>query len=351
MKEAKHIFIFYIFSAVNRFRVGDKVRLMDEAVACEVSRIISDKLVELHDEIGFKYTVNIGEIVPLFEGGAYSAEEKTDSPTESIIQNKPEPLIQFFSNTASLFLCAVPENFDSLLNTPYKIYLVNSSEEIILYSLFQSNAEASSYGVLNAGKEIFGGIFSPLKKSSSVFLKLNFIVHSPESKIATRELLVSPEDFTDEKLFHSRELFRKHILSFDCFAKDEIQIPDKDITKLIDHFSPVEKKVRKEKVPSRKRTNEPLLLENEKTVDLHIEELTEDYSHMSNAEIISLQLNHFHKELDTAMLKHYYRIIFIHGKGNGVLRKRIRNELDAMNLKYKDADTSRFGFGATEVLL
>ena len=72
---------------------------------------------------------------------------------------------------------------------------------------------------------------------------------------------------------------------------------------------------------------------------------------MSNAEIISLQLNHFRKELDTALLKHYYRIIFIHGKGNGVLRNRIRNELDAMKLKYKDADTGRFGFGATEVLL
>jgi dsDNA-specific endonuclease/ATPase MutS2 len=94
-----------------------------------------------------------------------------------------------------------------------------------------------------------------------------------------------------------------------------------------------------------------MLLTNEKTVDLHVEELTNDYTHMSNAEIITLQLNHFHKELDKAILNHYYRIIFIHGKGNGILRGRIRSELDAMKLKYRDADTNRFGFGATEVLL
>jgi hypothetical protein len=352
MKEAKLISTFCIFNVVNnRFRIGDKVRLMDEAVECEVSRILSDKLVEIRDENGFEYTVNINEIVPLFDGGTFSADEKTNVPEESIVQSKHESFVQFFVNAASLFLCAVPEDFDSLLNTSYKIYLVNSSEEIILYSLFQANAEASSYGVLNAEEEIFAGTFSPVKKSSSLSLKLNFIIHSAENKIAIREFLLSSSDFTDERRFHSHELFIKHILSFDCFEQDEIKIPDEDITKLVDHFSPAEKKVPKEKTRTRKKTSEPSLLTNEKTVDLHIEELTDNYTHMSNAEIISLQLSHFRKELDTALLNHYYRIIFIHGKGNGVLRSRIRSELDAMKLKYKDADMARFGFGATEVLL
>ena len=93
------------------------------------------------------------------------------------------------------------------------------------------------------------------------------------------------------------------------------------------------------------------MFSNEKTVDLHIEELTDDYSGMNNSEMLHLQLSHFHKELDDAMLHHYYRIIFIHGKGNGILKNRIRKELDRMNLKYRDAETSKFGFGATEVLL
>lgn len=354
-RAVKPVFTFYIFNGVkNRFKVGDKVQLMDEAAECEVIHIVSDKMVKVRDENGFEYTVNISEIVPLFNAGNFSDKQKTEVSTTNIIQDKSESLLSFFSNAASLFLCAVPENFDSLLNTPYKVYLVNSSEEIILYSLHQQNVseEASSYGMLNPGEEIFAGVFSHGKKASAVLLKLKCIIHSDESKIVERQFLLSPENFTNEKLFHSNELFRKHILSFDCLARDEIKIPDKDITKLVDHFSsPAKKITAKEKERKEKKHGEPLLLTNEKTVDLHIEELTDDYNHMSNGEIISLQINHFHKELNSAILNHYYRIIFIHGKGNGVLRSRIRSELDSMNLKYKDVDTGRFGFGATEVLL
>lgn len=350
----KPVITFCIFNAMNnRFRIGDRVRLIDEAAEGEVSRIVSEHLVEIRDENGFEYTVSTGEIVPLFDGN-FPAEKKANVREEGVMQSKPELLLKYFINTPSLFLCAVPENFNALLNTSYKIHLVNSSEEIILYSLYQANASegTSSYGALNAGEEIFAGIFSPGSKSSSVSLRLKCIIHSEESKIIGREYLLSPEDLTNEKLFYSHELFRKHILSFDCFAKEEINISDADITKLVDHFSPAQKKVSpKEKKRGGKQPGGPPLLTNEKTVDLHIEELTDDYTHMSNAEIISLQLAHFRKELDAAILKHYYRIIFIHGKGNGVLKSRIRNELDAMKLKFKDADTSRFGFGATEVLL
>jgi hypothetical protein len=310
--------------------------------------------VEIRDENGFQYTVNINKIVPLFDTEKISAKEQPVAQQEIISQIKSESLLSFFNNTESLFLCAVPENFDALLNTSYKVHLINSSEETILYSLQQINTseETSAYGVLEAGEETFAGTFSPGKKPSAVLLQLKCIVHSDKSKVIERQFAFSAEDFTNEKLFYSQELFRKHVLSLDCFAKSEIKISEGDITKLADHFSSPAKKVSvEEKGRKRKSSGELHLLTNEKTVDLHIEELTDDYNHMGNAEIITLQLNHFRKELDAAILNHYYRIIFIHGKGNGVLKSRVRNELDAMSLKYKDADTGKFGFGATEVLL
>jgi hypothetical protein len=338
----------------NRFSIGDKVRLMDEAAEGEISAIISDKLVEIRDENGFEYTVNINKIVPLFDTKKISGTEEAGTQQEVIPQSKSESFLSFFNNAESLFLCAVPENFDALLNTSYKVYLVNLCEEIILYSLQQANAtqEASAYGVLNAGEETFIGTFSAGKKLSAVQLQLKCILHADESKIMERQFSFSAEDFTNEKRFHSHELFRKHILSFDCLAASEIKISEGDITKLADYFSSPERRVSvKEERRGGKASGESPLLTNEKTVDLHIEELTDDYNHMSNAEIITLQLNHFRRELDSAILNHYYRIIFIHGKGNGVLKGHIRNELDAMKLRHRDADTGKFGFGATEVLL
>jgi hypothetical protein len=88
-------------------------------------------------------------------------------------------------------------------------------------------------------------------------------------------------------------------------------------------------------------------------VDLHIEKLTNDWSHMSNFEMLTLQLKTFEKYYELAVAHHLPSIIFIHGVGEGKLRDEIH---DALRLK-KEVKTfvnqydPRFGFGATEVWL
>lgn len=87
-------------------------------------------------------------------------------------------------------------------------------------------------------------------------------------------------------------------------------------------------------------------------VDLHIEKLTSDYHNLTNADMLALQLSVFRKKLDEAILKKYYCITFIHGVGNGVLKKAIRDELCSIpGLKFHDAPYHLYGSGATEVEL
>jgi hypothetical protein len=86
-------------------------------------------------------------------------------------------------------------------------------------------------------------------------------------------------------------------------------------------------------------------------IDLHIEELINEPAGLSNGEIMQIQLNHFHKMLDKAMLSKAQSIVFIHGVGNGKLKAALREELRNIHMKYKDADFSRYGAGATEVIL
>lgn len=87
-------------------------------------------------------------------------------------------------------------------------------------------------------------------------------------------------------------------------------------------------------------------------IDLHIHELIEHSANLSSFEIVTIQLNHFKKSLDTARQKHYRRVIFIHGVGEGVLRSEIRMLLKSLpNCRYVDADYKRYGQGATEVNL
>lgn len=86
-------------------------------------------------------------------------------------------------------------------------------------------------------------------------------------------------------------------------------------------------------------------------VDLHIEKLADDWKHMSNSEILSLQLKTFEKYFDLAWHHHLHSFIVVHGIGEGVLRNEIH---DRLRLKrevksFVNQYHPNFGYGATEI--
>ena len=88
-------------------------------------------------------------------------------------------------------------------------------------------------------------------------------------------------------------------------------------------------------------------------VDLHIHELLDDTNGMSNSEMLNYQLDVFHKTLNEYKNKKGQRIVFIHGKGDGVLRRAILDELKRKYKNYSSQDASfrEYGFGATMVTI
>ncbi len=88
-------------------------------------------------------------------------------------------------------------------------------------------------------------------------------------------------------------------------------------------------------------------------VDLHIEKLTDNFSRMSNYEIVTLQIKTFEKYYELALQHHFPSFIVIHGVGEGVLR----DEIHAILRLKKDVKSfvnqyhPNFGYGATEIFL
>lgn len=87
-------------------------------------------------------------------------------------------------------------------------------------------------------------------------------------------------------------------------------------------------------------------------VDLHIHQLTNSTKHLSNHEMLTLQLDTAKRQLEFAIRKRIQRVVFIHGVGEGVLK----TELEFLfgkydNVKYYDADYKKYGVGATEVYI
>lgn len=64
-----------------------------------------------------------------------------------------------------------------------------------------------------------------------------------------------------------------------------------------------------------------------KIVDLHAEALIGDADDYDSDELLAVSLDHFREYLDAAIYWEYAEIKFIHGKGKGILRDSIYNEL------------------------
>lgn len=88
-------------------------------------------------------------------------------------------------------------------------------------------------------------------------------------------------------------------------------------------------------------------------IDLHIEAFFKEHEKLTPEEILPIQLNYMEECLDNAIANNAYQITFIHGIGNGILKKAIFDTLTNHThvRSFENRFDSRYGFGATEVLL
>ena len=101
-----------------------------------------------------------------------------------------------------------------------------------------------------------------------------------------------------------------------------------------------------------RRTTSPKRSKKIPELDLHIHELTDSSAHMTDFDMLQLQLRTAENRLKKAIENKEKRLVFIHGKGKG----RLKSELSVLFSRYKevsyyDADFSEYGFGATEVYI
>ena len=88
-------------------------------------------------------------------------------------------------------------------------------------------------------------------------------------------------------------------------------------------------------------------------IDLHAHELLETTTGMSSADIHQYQVEYFHRVMREHLGQKGMKIIFIHGKGDGVLRSSLERELKQRyrSCTYQDASFREYGFGATQVTI
>jgi hypothetical protein len=313
-----------------KYKLGDFVRFVDEKMEGFVTRIINDQMIGVTGEDDFEIPVLASKVTTVH------GYEPAGTVKGNNVEATPVPAGEF--KTRGVFIGVTS---DPKANSVVHFHLINDTSFQLLGSLTTEKQ--------NLYKGEFSGIIAPksaIKIYSAQLADLQlwpkFIFHvlfnttqniEPPAPLVVNEKFKA-KDFSGAKKQLPIVNQQGWMLQLD---EPEVVI---DAQKLKESFfkSPEEKAV------IEKPANE---------IDLHIEKLRNDYQFLSSSEILDIQLAHFHKSLDAAIVHQLPGIIFIHGSGNGILRHELHKVL-AKHQKiqtFMDARKEKFGYGATKVLL
>ena len=134
----------------------------------------------------------------------------------------------------------------------------------------------------------------------------------------------------------------------------DYKLTDEETEKHI--LSKINASISKGKVALSSKVTQTNYNQNVLEIDLHIEELVDDHSYMSNFDILQRQMQTCRMFIEKAMRLNAKKAILIHGKGEGVLKHEIHSYLDRlenakhMRIEYFEAPYVEYGVGgATEV--
>lgn len=310
-----------------KFKLGEFVRFVNERREGFITRIIDEFTLAVTDDDGFEIPVLASQVTRVHGKSTLPDQEENDD------SDIPET---HFAGSGIFLVIAADKRIGSVVH----FHIVNSSSWQVLFTM---NTEK-----LNQFHGEFAGIVQPKSALEIYSASLNELDLWPkfhiqillhiEGRHESQSPLIFSEKFKAKDFSGSKKYIS--LLSQEAWL---IQLDPKepviDAQKLKESFYKPSAEKLEVQIPG-------------KEIDLHIEKLRDEHEFLNSREILEIQMNHFLKTLDAAIVHKLQSIIFIHGVGNGTLR----NEMHKIISKhpqvktYMDAYKEKFGYGATEVI-
>lgn len=388
-------------------KIGDKVRFLSESGGGVIAGFQGKNIVLVEDEDGFQIPTPINDVIQVIDDDYSTGKvvgstlpkptsvknaltsSATDDEEDQIDDDPSTKEITFRTpveerkggNLLSCYLAFVPMDMKDMTHTRFESYFVNDSNYYVRFTYL--SAEGNSWKLKSSmevepntkefieefGKEDLNDLghvaiqLLSYKRDKSFMLKPTIDV----------QFRIDTVKFYKLHTFQENDFFELPALLYTIVENDKVTRPlvvdSKQLKEEMyqkepkDHIE-VTKADEKEndtyvrRYNARKQTGNPFQLkhrgdEDIVVVDLHAHELLDTTTGMSAIDILNFQLQKFRDTLQQYKDKKGQRIVFIHGKGEGVLRRALINDLNYRYKKYQyqDASFQEYGYGATQVTI
>jgi len=341
-------------------KIGDKVKFLNDVGGGVVTRFLNKNMVMVENYDGFEIPYPILQLLNTSDPELNIGSEKIERVpvqqqiTSAVKVEENKGVLIKGKDSPDFYFCIVPTDSTNPIGGEIELFLVNDSNFTVLFSY--------SYFKNGVNKTIKHGNVQPNSKVELESLLQNDLSELPEfgfqiiffqkeendwHEPIVKRFKVNPVKFYKETSFHPNSFFRKNALvlqiSKNILTTEIDKLTEEDFKKLVQEK---EEKPATEK-PIQKRTEDIV------EIDLHINELLDNSSGLSNSEILEIQKEKVESEMKLAIQTGVKKIVFIHGVGQGVLKQEVINLLKTKFKKYyfQDASFKEYGYGATMVIL
>ena len=281
-------------------------------------------------------------------------------------------------NLLSAYLAFVPIDILEVTNTRFELYFINDSNYYIHYTYLAadgSNWTMRSHGEVMPNTKLFIEEFGRDALNDLGHVAIQMMAYKYNQAYIIKPLIdvqfrIDPVKFYKLHTFQSNDFFEIPALLYTIVENDNITRPlvvdpkklKAEMYKQADHTDShsqtsnnqtfnhryADRNHKENPFMARRRGGEDVVV-----VDLHAGDILDSTAGMEPGDILNYQLKVFRETLADYGSTKGQKIVFIHGKGEGVLRRAIINELSYRykSYTYQDASFQEYGYGATQVTI
>ena len=301
------------------------------------------------------------------ENGAPEEEllEDESEPADKEITFQPRPLERRGADQVNFYIGFLPVDSRALSQTEFEVYLINDSNLYVRFLLLTQEGELYSLrheGLVLPNQKLLLDTIGHTDLPQWERLTFQLLAYKADKPFALKSpqnitLRVDGTKFYKLHSFAASDFFNDPALVRPLVSEDRpaqsVSIAAETVEEALITPEVVRQAAEHPKQQPARATDKSVTLDRNAIVevDLHAEVLLDSTQGLTPTDILTMQIKAFHDTMRQYAKDKGRRIVFIHGKGEGVLRATLLKELKNhyRHCTHQDASFREYGFGATMV--